>query len=90
MKRFSWPLQRLLDLALQKEQVLEGQLARLAAEIAALRQEARRLREDISRRLRELSAVALAERLRRREMFAVWSGAGAGDHTALVGGADTG
>ena len=65
-------------------------LARLAAEIAALRQEARRLREDISRRLRELSAVALAERLRRREMFAVWSGAGAGDHTALVGGADTG
>ena len=73
MKRFSWPLQRLLDLAVQKEQILQGQVLKLAREVRSLRQEVRQIRQQILDRLRELALQPLMERLARREVFLRWS-----------------
>ena len=73
MKRFSWPLQRLLDLAVQKEQTLQGQVLKLAREIRSLREEVRQIRSQIAERLRELAQQPLMERLARREIFLRWS-----------------
>lgn len=73
MKRFSWPLQRLLDLALQREHILRGQLAKLANEIRSLRQQVRRIRQDVAERLSELARQELAQRLSRREVFLRWA-----------------
>ena len=73
MKRFSWPLQRLLDLAVQKEQVLQGQVLKLAQEIRSLHREVRQIRSQIADRLRDLAAQPLMERLARREVFLRWS-----------------
>lgn len=73
MKTFSWPLQRLLDLAVQKEQILQGQVLKLAQEIRTLHQEVRQIRSQIADRLRDLALQSLMERLARREIFLQWS-----------------
>jgi flagellar biosynthesis chaperone FliJ len=73
MKMFSWPLQRLLDLAVQKEQILQGQVLKLAQEIRSLQREVRQIRSQIADRLRDLGLQSLAERLARREVFLRWS-----------------
>jgi flagellar export protein FliJ len=73
MKQFSWPLQRLLDLAVQKEQILQGQLLKLAGEIRSLRQEVRQIHQDVADRLAELGRQQLAQRLARREVFLRWA-----------------
>jgi flagellar biosynthesis chaperone FliJ len=73
MKMFSWPLQRLLDLAVQKEQILQGQVLKLAQEIRSLHQEVRQIRRQIADRLRDLALQPLIERLARREVFLRWT-----------------
>ena len=56
MKRFSWPLQRLLDLAVQKEQILQGQVLKLAREI---RSQLRKLADRLGLNIKlDLGAVA--------------------------------
>lgn len=73
MKQFSWPLQKLLDVTLDREQVLKLELAKMAAEISRLTTEAQCRRVEINRRIAELQARALVQRLERREMVMRWS-----------------
>ena len=75
MKRFSWPMQRLLDLTLQKEEAIRAELIRLASDLAALRHQMRQKRQAIRQRLTDLAAQSLERRLGRQEMFVRWSAA---------------
>lgn len=69
MKRFHWPLQKLLDVTVQKEQALEAALAALAAQIQAAQDEMRRRRESMKAQLRELDREPMDVRLGRQELF---------------------
>ena len=75
MKRFRWPLQRLLEVTRQREQVLQVELFRLSQQIATVHQEIFRRRAALRVALAELAQEALARRLARQQIFMEYSAA---------------
>lgn len=75
MKRFRWPLQRLLEVTLQRERALQVELFRLSRQIAAVHQEIFRRRAAMRVALAELAQEALARRLARQQIFMEYSAA---------------
>lgn len=68
MKRFSWPLQRYLDVTIQREQGARAVLFALSREIAALRGQIIRRQSMLRTLLEDLSAQEFSERLARQEL----------------------
>lgn len=68
MRRFQWPLQRLLDVTAQREAAHRAEMLRLSRDIARARQEIVARRRVIRAGLRELAAHALPERIGRQEI----------------------
>ncbi len=69
MKRVQWPLQKLMDVTVQKEQTLEAELAAQAAAIRDLDDQCTRRRERLARQLQDLGRQSLEQRLPRQEVF---------------------
>ncbi|HUS92478.1 MAG TPA: hypothetical protein VM695_11545 [Phycisphaerae bacterium] len=67
MKRFHWPLQRLLDVTCQRERSAQAGLLGLSRRIARQRQELLVHRASVRRLIAEAAAREFAERLRRHE-----------------------
>jgi GAF domain-containing protein len=67
MAKFRWPLQRLLDVKIQREIAARNELFRLSRELAKLRQEIIRRRSGIRTMLEELAACEFERRLPRQE-----------------------
>ena len=73
MKRFRWPLQRLLEVTRQRERVLQVELFRLSQQIAAVHQEIFRRQAVLRAALAELAQEALPQRLARQQIFMEYS-----------------
>jgi flagellar biosynthesis chaperone FliJ len=69
VKRFHWPLQRLLDVTEQREKAQRAELLGLSRRIAQLRQESLVHRASVRRLIAELSALTLRERLLKHPDF---------------------
>jgi len=69
VKRFRWPLQRLLDVTGKRETALRGDLARLGRRIEELRRAVAARRTALRRQLSELDGRRLPERLADQELF---------------------
>ncbi|MBS3734251.1 MAG: hypothetical protein KGY99_04920 [Phycisphaerae bacterium] len=69
MKRFTWPLQRLLDVTAQRELALRAELFAFARRIAQQRQQIVHRRSVLDGMLEALGRDASAERLTRQELF---------------------
>jgi flagellar biosynthesis chaperone FliJ len=65
MKRFSWPLQRLLDVTEQRERAQRAEMLALTRQMARLRQEAIVHRAGVRALIAEMGGMELIERLRR-------------------------
>ena len=63
MKRFRWPLQRLLDVTAQRERALRLELFRLSQQLAAVHQEIFRRQASLRAALSDLAGRAVEERL---------------------------
>ena len=68
MKRFRWPLQRLLDVTVTREQAQRAELMRLSGELVRVRGEIAGHRQTIRASLARLRDAAPAERHRRQEV----------------------
>ncbi len=75
MKRFHWPLQRLLEVTLQRERALQVELFALANQIAAVHQEIFRRQASLRGTLVELAQEVLSLRLPRQQIFMKYSDA---------------
>lgn len=75
MKRFSWPLQRLLDVTAQREQALRGEIASLAAQAALVVADIRERRAQMTAMLADLGTLELQQRLARQEVLMRCAGA---------------
>jgi len=73
VKRFRWPLQRLLDVTVQRETTQRAALLDVSRQIAVRRQEVLVHRSSVRGMILEISAVDLEERLRRHEDFVRFS-----------------
>ena len=69
MKRFAWPLQRLLDVTEQRERAQRAELLALTREMARLRQDAVAHRAGVRALIAELGRLTLSERLSRNVDF---------------------
>ncbi len=69
MKRFRWPLQRLLDVTVQRELALRAALLALSRDMARVRQEIIQRRAALRDLLQDLARDDLAARLPRQEVF---------------------
>jgi flagellar export protein FliJ len=69
MKRFAWPLQRLLDVTEQRERAQRAEMLALTREMARLRQDAVAHRAGVRALIVELSGLGLGERLSRHVDF---------------------
>ena len=69
MRRFHWPLQRLLDVTVQRERAARAEVIALSRQIAAVRQEATIHRAEVSRALAEVSAMTFRQRLQSHPEF---------------------
>ncbi len=69
MKRFRWPLQRLLDVTVQRERAARAKLFRLSQEIAAAHREIFRLQASLRSALDELADLEMEKRLIAQEVF---------------------
>lgn len=69
MKRFKWPLQRLLDVTIQRENALRAELLALSRDIARVHQEIFRRQATLRAALADLSAEALRRRIPKQEVF---------------------
>ena len=69
MKRFVWPLERLLDVTRRREELLQAEMAKLLAEIERLRNEVSRRRGLLQRMLVDLAAQPLEKRLPGQQTF---------------------
>ena len=67
MKRFHWPLQRLLDVTGQREQVQRAELLAVSRRIARLRQHVLVGRASIRGLIAQLAEAGLPERMRRHD-----------------------
>ena len=75
MRRFHWPLQRLLTVTAQRERGLKEQMLDLSRQIAVVRQEIIQRRTVIRMSLSELAEASLDERMRVQEMVLACSAA---------------
>ena len=69
MKRFTWRLQRVLDITERREQVVRGELFALAGAITRVRQEIIRRQVLLRTVLEALAKKSLAERLAQQILF---------------------
>ena len=69
MRRFHWPLQRVLDVTLQRERGQRAELLSLSQRMARLRQEIMIHRASVRGLIAEMAAADLAERVRRHADF---------------------
>ena len=69
MKRFHWPLQRLLDVTAQRERSQRAELMALSRQIARRRQEVLSRQAMVEGALAELAAVEFAERIRKHDVL---------------------
>jgi len=69
VRRFHWPLQRLLDVTIQRERSQQAEMLALSRLIAQLRQEALVHRASVRRMLVQMAAVDFPERVRRHRDF---------------------
>lgn len=75
MKRFHWPLQRLLEVTLQRERMLRVELFALANQIVAVHQEMFRRQACLRGTLAELAQMVFGQRLPRQQIFMAYSAA---------------
>jgi flagellar export protein FliJ len=69
VKRFHWPLQRLLDVTAQREKSQKAELLAISRLIARRRQEVLVHRASVRRMITEMSALTCQERIRRHRDF---------------------
>jgi flagellar biosynthesis chaperone FliJ len=69
MKRFEWPLQRLLDVTEQRERAQRAEMQVITRETARLRQDAIAHRAGVQALIAELGRLVLVERLSRHVDF---------------------
>ncbi len=69
MKRFRWPLQRLLEVTAHREQALRAQLLNLSQEIVGLRQIILARQAVLRSLLAELAKEELKERFSKQQLF---------------------
>lgn len=69
MRRFQWPLQRLLDVRAQQERALRPVLVRLSQEIAAVHQGIFRRQASLRGALADLAARTVEKRLPEQQEF---------------------
>ncbi len=69
MRRFRWPLQRLLDVTVQRERALQGELLSISREMARLRRRILAHQAMLRGQLEELSRERLGERIPRQQVF---------------------
>ena len=69
MKRFKWPLQRLLDVTIQRERALEAELLALSREMAEVHQEIFRRQTVLRTLLTDLASEEFPERIPRQRLF---------------------
>ena len=69
MKRFTWPLQRLLEVTVQRERALKAELLALSREVAGLRQRILRRQAVLRGLLGELAQQQLQERIPALQVF---------------------
>lgn len=68
MRKFRWPLQRLLDVTLKREQAARAELFVLARQVAKAKQDVTRRQTDLADLLSELGHLALPKRMERQEL----------------------
>ena len=85
MKRFRWPLQRLLDVTRQRELAQRGELLRISREMARLRHEIVARQRRVRASLAELARQAPADRIARQEMVMALSARPQRDIRRLTG-----
>ena len=73
MKRFHWPLQRLLEVTLQRERALQMKLIALRNRIESVHQEIFRRQASLRGALDELGREVLSRRLPRQQIFMKYS-----------------
>lgn len=76
MKRFSWPLQRLLEVTGQREQARRAELLALSRRMARLRRQSLQCRGELRDALTELGGSELGERIRRQDVVMSYTQAG--------------
>lgn len=69
MKRFAWPLERVLDVAQRREQLLQADLARLDDAIAAQRRQIERARRALAVQLASMAQLPMPQRAAQQELF---------------------
>ena len=73
MSAFRWSLQRVLDVALQREELIDAELARLAAEVRACETNLRRRHKALADLAADVGRRALGQRLGDQQlMLAQW------------------
>ncbi|MCE5326310.1 MAG: hypothetical protein LLG01_07820 [Planctomycetaceae bacterium] len=69
MKKFSWPLERLLHVTAQREEAMRAELQGLVAQVAGLRSQIARRRAAVRQALTVMAAAPLQERLDGQRLF---------------------
>jgi flagellar export protein FliJ len=69
VKRFKWPLQRLLDVTAQRERTLRRELLELTREMARLRREIVSRKVALEEALGELGKDGILQRISKQELF---------------------
>ena len=69
MKRFKWPLRRLLDVTVQRELVLRGKVLALSQDVARAHQEIVRRQAVLKSVLDDLAGQDIERRIPRQEVF---------------------
>ena len=73
MKRFAWPLERLLGVTNRREEAAKTELFRLAGQVAEQRRQIARREAQVRAMLVGLSGESAEARLPRQRMFLKWS-----------------
>jgi len=69
MKRFKWPLQRLLDVTIQQGLAMRAELFRLSRQIAAVHRELLRRQASLRSALQDFADKPIQQRMREQEVF---------------------
>lgn len=69
MKQFQWPLQRFLDVTVQKEQAAEAEIGRLNGEIRVRQDRIAQMERELAEGAADLRRDQLLRRMHRQELF---------------------
>ena len=69
MKRFRWPLERLLDVTASRVSLLEGELVALAGRISAARKQILAVRTEVRSALAAMGSLDVHERIARQALW---------------------